>query len=92
MVPYELIGRIVVYGVATVGAIIGVGVVALLLVAGWQRFWWKVVNVAWGDYDPKENPPPEPRRTVAVVAWGLGNFKRPSKIHEKLKEAHSWDD
>lgn len=88
-IPYELIGRLTVAFILAVLVEVLAVIAFVVLLFVWVRGWKKILNLSWHGYDPTgdETPPPW-RRKVGIVAYGMSRFKRPSAIHEAIKEVH----
>lgn len=86
--PYTAIGKF------TVAFFIAIGI-EVLAFAGllgwailWVRFWTLVIRLMWKDGSVPDNPPEGWKRELSIYAWGFKHLKRPSEIHEKVKNAH----
>jgi hypothetical protein len=87
--PYTLIGKVTVSLLLAVAVEIAVVIALATFVFCWVRFWDKVLKYLWAGYHPANGEaPPSPRRELALIAYGLRHFKRPSEIHEDIKEVH----
>lgn len=66
-----------------------VGALVALLKA-WYEGWKGVMKLMWYGHDVtnSDDAPPQWRRDIALFAYGMYNFKRPSEIHEAIKDAH----
>ena len=85
--PYEVIGKLT---VGLVGALVVsvLAVAAVVIVYGvWYRTLTWLINLMWRGCHPVEGPLPTPRRRkVAIIAYGLRHFKRPTEIREAIRE------
>jgi len=85
--PYEAIGElaVVLVGVIVISALTAAAVV--IAYAAWYRTLTWLINLMWRGCHPVEGPTPTPRRRkIAIIAYGLRHFKRPTEIRKAIRE------
>lgn len=77
MIPYELIGRGVVYSITALVIVAVIALVIGLLLYAWNRLFVGISNYMWKGHDFKdsEDYPPLWKLRASGVALALGKFK-----------------